>query len=158
MIPWWSMWWKVFTLFFKLRQFIILCFLLKVFWFNFVPQWQKKVINKKSSKKWAHIFVCVRKSSAQSSSIYNCWTKNHLFLATKKKCNFMKNDILVVRKDHIVNRIRCKEKKSDKNNREDCLFLQWIRLLQSCCFFMYKSINFISFLGNLNILNTSIES
>ena len=26
----------------------------------------------------------------------------------------MKNDILVVRKDHIVNRIRCKEKKSDK--------------------------------------------
>ena len=26
----------------------------------------------------------------------------------------MKNDILVVRKDHIVNRIRCKEKKPDK--------------------------------------------
>ena len=35
----------------------------------------------------------------------------------------MKNDILVVRKDHIVNRIRCKKKNLTKtNNCEDCLF------------------------------------
>ena len=118
----------------------------------------KKVINKKSSKKWAHIFVCVRKSSAQSSSIYNCWTKNHLFLPLKRNAILWRMIFWWYGRITLWTAFVAKKKDLTKNNREDCLFRQWIRLLQSCCFFMYKSINFISFHGNLYILNTSLEN
>ena len=71
----------------------------------------------------------------------------------------MKNDILVVRKDHIVNRIRCKEKNSDKK-QSGRLFISSVNTSPTIMLLLYinKSINFISFLGNSNILNTSLEN
>ena len=69
----------------------------------------------------------------------------------------MKNDILVVRKDHIVNRIRCKEKKIWQKTIGKIVYFFSEYVSYNHVASLCKSINIISFNGNLNILNTSLD-